>query len=89
MLFHIYFYVWGKSLPQVDQENSDRRKHIFGNALVVDLELNERSDYEFGNALVTRTSLIEMECANFLKIVDLVIKKHPTPLEQGAPIGIG
>jgi len=38
----------------------------------VDLEIKESSlDYNFENAPVVKTSLIEMECPNFLKIVDL------------------
>lgn len=38
----------------------------------VDLEFKETNvDYEFGNAPVVRTSLIEMESSNFLKVVDL------------------
>jgi len=37
----------------------------------VDLENSDRKEHSFGNALVVKTSLIEMEGANFLKIVDL------------------
>ncbi|MFT7507197.1 MAG: hypothetical protein ACI92I_000337 [Acidimicrobiales bacterium] len=39
--------------------------------LQVDLVLNDQREYENGNALVVKISLIEMECTNFLKIVDL------------------
>jgi hypothetical protein len=37
----------------------------------VDLVLNDQREYENGNALVVKTSLIEMECPKFLKVVDL------------------
>ncbi len=37
----------------------------------VDLVFNDWKEYKNGNTLVVKTSLIEMECANFLKIVDL------------------
>lgn len=38
----------------------------------VDLVFKEvTTDYKNGNALVVKTSLIEMECPNFLKIVDV------------------
>jgi len=37
----------------------------------VDLVLNDRREYKNRNAIVVKTSLIEMECVNFLKIVDV------------------
>ncbi len=45
---------------------------MWSSLLRVDLEINESAlEYNFGNALVVKHSLIEMECSNFLKIVDL------------------
>jgi hypothetical protein len=38
---------------------------------VVDLAFNDQREYKNGNTLVVKTSLIEMECANSLKIVKL------------------
>ncbi len=61
-----------KTLYQVDLEIKESSlDYNFGNALVVNLVFNDRREYKNGNTLVVKTSLIEMECVNFLKVVDL------------------